>query len=119
MTGELNKLHTLMQATKQNILEMNNMISEWSKTSNIKDELTGQIVNDLSHKIADLTGAWYDMDALVKNIEDAPDAESSVPLTELEKEPATTEDKHFGEEQAEGLDSLLAGLKDTPHDDRW
>ena len=26
---------------------------------------------------------------------------------------------HFGEEQAEGLDNLLEGLKDTPHDNRW
>lgn len=29
------------------------------------------------------------------------------------------ENDHFGEEQTEGLDSLLEGLKDTPHDDRW
>lgn len=29
------------------------------------------------------------------------------------------EDDHFGEEQAEGLDNLLEGLRDTPHDDRW
>lgn len=29
------------------------------------------------------------------------------------------EEDHFGEEQAEGLDSLLEGLKDTPHDNRW
>lgn len=27
--------------------------------------------------------------------------------------------EHFGEGQAEGLDNLLEGLKDTPHDDRW
>lgn len=27
--------------------------------------------------------------------------------------------KHFGEEQAEGLDNLLEGLRDTPHDNRW
>ena len=27
--------------------------------------------------------------------------------------------KHFGEGQAEGLDNLLEGLKDTPHDNRW
>lgn len=28
--------------------------------------------------------------------------------------------KHEGfEEQAEGLDNLLKGLKDTPHDNRW
>lgn len=26
---------------------------------------------------------------------------------------------HFGEEQAEGLNNLLEGLKDTPHDNRW
>ena len=26
---------------------------------------------------------------------------------------------HFGEGQAEGLDNLLEGLKDTPHDNRW
>lgn len=29
------------------------------------------------------------------------------------------EEDHFGEEQAEGLDNLLEGLKDTPHDNRW
>jgi len=29
------------------------------------------------------------------------------------------EDDHFGEGQAEGLDNLLEGLKDTPHDSRW
>lgn len=29
------------------------------------------------------------------------------------------EEDHFGEEQAEGLDNLLEGLRDTPHDDRW
>lgn len=28
-------------------------------------------------------------------------------------------DDHFGEEQAEGLDNLLEGLRDTPHDNRW
>lgn len=28
-------------------------------------------------------------------------------------------DEHFGEGQAEGLDNLLEGLKDTPHDNRW
>lgn len=28
-------------------------------------------------------------------------------------------DSHFGEEQAEGLDNLLEGLRDTPHDNRW
>ena len=27
--------------------------------------------------------------------------------------------KHFGEGQAEGLDNLLEGLRDTPHDNRW
>lgn len=27
--------------------------------------------------------------------------------------------EHFGEEQAEGLDNLLAGLKDGPKDERW
>ena len=27
--------------------------------------------------------------------------------------------EHFGEEQAEGLDNLLEGLRDTPHDNRW
>lgn len=32
---------------------------------------------------------------------------------------ATQIDKHFGEEQTEGLDNLLEGLKDTPHDNRW
>ena len=26
---------------------------------------------------------------------------------------------HFGEQQAEGLDNLLEGLRDTPHDNRW
>lgn len=26
---------------------------------------------------------------------------------------------HFGEGQAEGLDNLLEGLRDTPHDNRW
>lgn len=29
------------------------------------------------------------------------------------------EDDHFGEEQAEGLDNLLEGLKDGPKDERW
>ena len=29
------------------------------------------------------------------------------------------DDDHFGEEQTEGLDNLLEGLKDTPHDSRW
>ena len=29
------------------------------------------------------------------------------------------EGEHFGEEQAEGLDNLLEGLKDGPHDNRW
>lgn len=28
-------------------------------------------------------------------------------------------DSHFGEEQAEGLDNLLEGLRDNPHDNRW
>ncbi len=28
-------------------------------------------------------------------------------------------DEHFGEQQAEGLDNLLEGLRDTPHDSRW
>lgn len=37
-------------------------------------------------------------------------------LGEWEKEP---EEDHFGEEQAEGLDNLIEGLKDTPHDNRW
>lgn len=44
-----------------------------------------------------------------------------------EPTPTNTEDlyteedmqKHFGEQQAEGLDNLLEGLKDTPHDNRW
>ena len=35
------------------------------------------------------------------------------------KEDAERMKKHFGEEQAEGLDSLLEGLRDTPHDNRW
>lgn len=35
----------------------------------------------------------------------------------LVKEPE--DDNHFGEEQAEGLDNLLEGLRDTPHDNRW
>ena len=103
-----------MQATKQNILEMNNMISEWSKDSNVKDELTAQIINELSNKIAALTNAWYSMNEHVESIEGLSDTESSVPLT---KEPE--DDNHFGEEQAKGLDDLLAGLKDSPHDDRW
>lgn len=29
------------------------------------------------------------------------------------------DEEHFGEEQAEGLDNLLAGLKDGPKDERW
>lgn len=29
------------------------------------------------------------------------------------------ENEHFGEGQAEGLDNLLEGLRDTPHDSRW
>lgn len=33
--------------------------------------------------------------------------------------PKWDEDEHFGEEQAEGLDNLLEGLRDTPHDNRW
>lgn len=28
-------------------------------------------------------------------------------------------DEHFGEQQAAGLDNLLEGLRDTPHDNRW
>ena len=43
--------------------------------------------------------------------------EDVIPIEE--PEPETDNNKHFGEEQAEGLDSLLEGLKDTPHDDRW
>ena len=38
-------------------------------------------------------------------------------LGEWEKVPE--DEEHFGEEQAEGLDNLLEGLRDTPHDDRW
>ena len=35
-------------------------------------------------------------------------------------EGCSNDKKHEGfEEQAEGLDNLLKGLKDTPHDDRW
>lgn len=34
-------------------------------------------------------------------------------------EPEGGSDDHFGEGQAEGLTDLLAGLKDSPHDDRW
>lgn len=37
----------------------------------------------------------------------------------LEEATVQDEKEHFGEEQAEGLDNLLEGLKDTPHDDRW
>lgn len=33
--------------------------------------------------------------------------------------PKDEDSDHFGEEQAEGLDNLLEGLKDTPHDNRW
>lgn len=33
--------------------------------------------------------------------------------------PKWDEEDHFGEQQAEGLDSLLEGLRDTPHDNRW
>ena len=113
MGDEFDKLRALMQATKQNIFEMHNMISEWSKTSNIKDELTGQIVNELSHKIADLAGAWYDMNAHIESIEPVE------PKTPAEPEKESTVNEHFGEEQAEGLDNLLEGLKDTPHDNRW
>ena len=102
-----------MQATKQNISEMNNMISEWSKTSNIKDELTGQIVNDLSNKIAALTNAWYDMNEHIESIEPVE------PKTPAEPEKESTDNEHFGEGQAEGLDNLLEGLRDTPHDNRW
>ncbi len=45
-------------------------------------------------------------------------------LGEWEKLPEDAErlrgsDNHFGEQQAEGLDNLLEGLRDTPHDNRW
>lgn len=44
-----------------------------------------------------------------------PEAEQQALATkELPKD-----DEHFGEGQAEGLDNLLEGLKDTPHDNRW
>lgn len=33
--------------------------------------------------------------------------------------PKWDEEEHFGEQQAEGLDNLLEGLRDTPHDNRW
>lgn len=40
-------------------------------------------------------------------------------MSALRKKFSTQEEDHFGEEQAEGLDNLLEGLRDTPHDNRW
>lgn len=54
-----------------------------------------------------------------------PEVNSILGEWEREKEPedkndfVSDEDDHFGEEQAEGLDNLLEGLRDTPHDNRW
>lgn len=40
-------------------------------------------------------------------------------MSALRKKFSTQEDDSWGEQQAEGLDNLLEGLRDTPHDNRW
>ena len=60
-----------------------------------------------------------------QNLEASGVLDKDNPVIDPETEPVTTakelgiDDEHFGEEQAEGLDNLLEGLKDTPHDSRW
>ena len=60
-------------------------------------------------KAAQQINGWHS-DADIRNL--------ARQLRDADKKSTDNED-HFGEEQAEGLDDLLAGLKDSPHDDRW
>ena len=71
----------------------------------IEEAVTNANTESETYKPTDLAKLWWNTYF--------PEAEQQNLTTEHE------DSEHFGEEQAEGLDNLLEGLRDTPHDNRW
>jgi hypothetical protein len=88
----------------------NDIIEEAVKNANVESE---------TYKPTDLAKKYWNEYFPEAEQQDVADEATLGKLTPDNTDDLYTEDKHFGEEQAEGLDNLLEGLKDTPHDNRW
>ena len=88
-----------------------------------KDVMLDDGPNEDSKKIAADVQAKLNKAATEEKINMASGAEPTPTPSPLSSDDEWSDDydkKHKGfEEQAAGLDNLLKGLKDTPHDNRW
>lgn len=111
-----NVLRTVMIPPTMNNPEVNSILGEWKMEKEPEDNSDDGPNEDSKNLAADIQ-AKLNKAATEEKINMASGAEPTP--TPHPKSDDSCWDDHFGEEQAEGLDNLLEGLRDTPHDNRW
>lgn len=121
-----NVLRTVMIPPAMNNPEVNSILGEF--TPDNTENLYMMSPEELSKRREEDRARWAETDFKAGSPEHLAYIEKQNPGT-LEKwasnkmkeaaEHLRGSNEHFGEEQAEGLDNLLEGLRDTPHDNRW